>query len=148
MTDPFSFFDFTEDEAREALAVVSDKTKVRGKICICGHPMGRHSITSGLTSCTAGKQTCPCKRARAVIEVDNARIFLRRTTGGGALHALTLGMTAALEAGQQVDWVIDVACDRCGNSGLVSPTPVTENGVIMNKATGYNVLLCRDCREA
>jgi len=145
--DPFSFFDFTEVEAKALLAEVEVKEDVKGLICICGHPVGRHDESSGMTVCSAGKFSCPCKKIRAVVKVENARIFLRRTKGGGALHALSQGLLAARESGQKVEWLIEQKCDLCGEAKQLSPVPVTQRGFIVQEPTGYDRLLCMDCRE-
>jgi hypothetical protein len=146
--DPFDFFDFTEEEAKKEIAEVAIKEDVKGLVCICGHPVGRHDDTSGLVVCSAGKFSCPCKNIRAVVKVDNARIFLRRTKGGGALHALSQGLLSAREAGQKIEWLIEQKCDLCGKAKQLSPVPVTQRGVIVSDPTGYDKLLCAQCRES
>lgn len=147
MENPFGFLDFTIDEAEKQIAEAELKEDVRGIICVCGHPVGRHDKTSGLVMCSAGKSTCPCKAVRAVVKVDNARIFLRRTKGGGALHALSQGLVSAVKDGQSIEWLIEQKCDLCGEEKQLSPVAVTQRGVIVNEATGYDKLLCQDCRE-
>jgi hypothetical protein len=145
--DAFGFFDFTVSEAEKQIAEVELKEDVRGVICICGHPVGRHDNVSGLVMCSAGKSTCPCKNVRAVVKVENARIFLRRTKGGGALHALSQGLLAAHKDGQKIEWLIAQKCDLCEKTKQLSPVPVTQRGVIVSEATGYDKLLCMECRE-
>lgn len=145
--DPFSFFDFTVSEAEEQIAEVELKEDVKGLICICGHPVGRHVESAGLSMCSAGKSSCPCKTVRTVVKVENARIFLRRTKGGGALHALSQGLLAAYKADQKIEWLVEQKCDLCGEDKSVSPVPVTQRGIIVSEATGYDKLLCQECRE-
>jgi hypothetical protein len=144
--DPFAFFDFTETEVEEEMERVTAAAKARGTVCMCGHPSGRHTEEVGVYSCSAGKYTCPCKKLKPVIEVDNARIFLRKTTGPGTQHALAQGMLSAIKAGQEISWLIEQKCDKCDVPGAVAPCPVNQRGVVMDEATGYDVLLCRDCR--
>lgn len=148
-TDPFEFFDFTAEEAVEAVRKKEEgESHKDGRVCICGHPAGRHEFIPALGrhSCSANKNNCPCTKLRTVIEVDNARIFLRKTTGAGPLHALGHGILKAVEAGQNVRWLVDQICDRCGQEGKLSPVAVNNRGVVMNEATGLDALVCADCR--
>lgn len=147
MEDPFGFLDFTFEEAELEISEAEVRDDVRGLICICGHPVGRHDSNAGLVMCSAGKSTCPCKNVRPVVRVENARIFLRRTKGGGALHALSQGLVSARKAGQNIEWLIDQKCDLCGKAKQLSPVPVTQRGVIVSEPTGYDKLLCVQCRE-
>ena len=145
----FEFLDFTEDEAREAvLQKEKHDGNKDGRICICGHPVGRHEFITGLGkhACSANKNNCPCKNLRAVIEVENARIFLRKTTGAGPLHALGHGILKAIESGQTVRWLVEQKCDRCGKESKLSPVAVSSRGVVMNEATGLDALVCAECR--
>jgi len=74
-------------------------------------------------------------------------MFLRKTEGAGAMHALSRGIYAAIEAGRSVEWIVDLVCDKCNAQGKrVVPVPVTQNGFISDYATGFDALLCDDCR--
>ena len=142
-----SFFDFTEQEAEDALKNIEMLSgRKDGRICICGHSNGRHSMVNGILSCQAAKQYCPCKNLRLVVECTNTRPFLRKTSGAGPLHALSQGIKAATSAGYEIKWLIPMECDKCHKPGPVSPIPVSQRGVEMEEATGYDVLLCRECR--
>lgn len=144
----FDFFDFSEEEAEEkAREFESDKYERDGRICICGHPIKRHAFYGGLSTCTPTRLICPCKKAREVIEASDTRLFLRKTRGSGSSHALAQGILAAKHKGQEVKWLVEMRCDKCGVEGKVSPVAVSQRGVIMDEATGYDALLCQKCRE-
>ena len=144
----FSAFDFTAEEVDAAIEKLAQEAS-RGKpICMCGHPEGRHGWAESLGThyCTANKQNCKCKKLTLVVEAENAQVFLRKTTGPGPLHALAQGMAEAEKRGQKLNWIIEVACDRCGTVGPVSPAPVNQRGSVMYEDTGLNALLCAECR--
>ena len=123
------------------------KEGIDRQICACGHAMARHTVTAGATYCKPARMECPCKRPRPVIEASDTRMFIRKTDGGGASHALSRGIVAALEKNRAVEWIIDIVCDRCGEeTGNVIPVPVTQNGTATQYATGYDALLCYNCR--
>lgn len=146
----FEHLDFTQEEAQAAdeSLLARQGRKRDGRICVCGHPVTRHTLLAGgLVYCKPTKMECPCKASRPVIESSDTRPFLRKTEGPGVLHALGRGIQAALKAGHDVDWLVDKQCDRCGTEGPVSPVPVTQRGVAVNEPTGFDALLCRKCRE-
>lgn len=146
----FSRLDFTQEEAQAADDALCARQGRRrdGRICVCGHPLGRHTVLSGgLVYCKPSKMECPCKATRAVVDSSDTRPFLRKTEGPGVLHALGRGVQAAVKAGHTVDWLVPAQCDRCGVEGPISPVPVTQRGVAVNEPTGYDALLCRKCRE-
>ena len=145
--NPMDFFDFSEEEAEEALKNVEQVSgRKDGRVCICGHSNGRHEILNGMVACQPAKQYCPCKKIRLVVESSNTRPFLRKTAGGGPMHALSQGIKSAIGYGYSVDWLIEPKCDKCGEDKQVSPVPVTQNGRETEEATGFDVLLCRECR--
>lgn len=148
LENPLDFFDFTEEEGKESLAKVEKFANRDGRICVCGHSIGFHSFIEvrGLHICNALKQGCPCKMPRPVIDSANTRHFMRKTHGGGGLHALSQGVNAAVAAGTKIEWIVEQKCDRCGAESPVSPVPVSQTGSIRTEATGYDALLCRDCR--
>jgi hypothetical protein len=142
------FFDFSEEEAEEAAEKMEQISgRKDGRICICGHSKTRHTMfNTGVINCTVGKQSCPCMKVRLVVECDDNRKFMRKTEGAGALHALSQGILGAVKAGLEVKWLVEQKCDKCARVDKVSPVPVTQNGQIVDYATGYDLLLCRDCR--
>lgn len=148
--DPFEFLDFTEEEAAEALEEVNrnfGRGARDGRICLCGHPNKRHTSYSGIVSCTPTKMSCPCKKVRLVVDTADTRPFLRKTHGSGVFHALGQAMVGAKKAGIAVEWIVDMKCDRCGVAGPVSPVPVNQRGIAVDEATGFDALLCKECRE-
>jgi hypothetical protein len=144
--DAFAFLDFDYEDVADAERKLG-RLGLNKTICICGHPSGRHTMVSGITFCKPSRMECPCKAERLVLEVDDTRVFLRKTEGSGPLHALGRGMKAAKDAGKKVTWIVEMKCDRCEKAGPVSPVAVTQRGSLVNAATGYDALLCRKCRE-
>lgn len=146
-SNPFEFMDFTIEEAQfEDDRLRSKPAERDGRICLCGHPVGRHTQAGGIVFCKPTRMECPCKSVRAVLDTDDVRPFLRKTEGAGTMHALGRGLAAAVNKNKKVTWLVDMVCDRCKAEGPVSPVPVTQRGVAMSKATGFDALLCRACR--
>lgn len=142
----FDFFDFSEEEAEEkANEFKTDSYDRDGRICICGHPIKRHTSFNGISTCTPTRLICPCKKQRAVLETSDTRVFLRKTRGSGSSHALAQGILACKDK-HEVKWLVEMKCDKCGTEGKVSPVAVSQRGVIMEEATGYDALLCQKCR--
>ena len=144
----FDFLDVSEDEAKEAFEQVERYGNRDGRICICGHSMKFHAFIShrGVHKCNAQKQSCPCRTPRAVLESSNTRVFIRKTHGAGGLHALTQGIIAAQKLGAEIEWLIEQKCDKCNAEVAVAPVPVTQDGRVANDATGWDKMLCRECR--
>ena len=118
-----------------------------GRVCLCGHPVARHTVIGGVVYCKPSRMECPCKKTRPVLESNDTRKFLRRTVGAGAMHALTLGIVSAIQSGKSAEWVVDLKCDRCGaDDANVVPVPVTQTGRAATYATGFDALLCPQCR--
>jgi hypothetical protein len=136
------------DEVMEIDSTLRTRPAVRdGRICLCGHGVGKHLEVGGVVLCKPSKMDCPCKKLRPVIDADDTRPFLRKTQGGGGSHALARGLAALAESGKDAVWIIDLVCDRCGeeNKSLI-PVPVTKDGRAVDAATGYDALLCPNCR--
>ena len=145
----FEFLDIDYNDVAEAEKEIGKGDGGRDKrICVCGHPVGRHSNASGIVYCKPSRMECPCKDIRPVIRVADVRSFLRKTEGSGALHALGRGLKAAVDAKQKVEWLIEQRCDRCKEPGKVGPVAVTQRGVIVQSATGFDALLCAKCRQS
>jgi hypothetical protein len=138
----------TEDvDASDAELIEKRKYKVDREICLCGHSMGRHTVISGIVLCKPARMECPCKKARPVLVTQDVRKFIRKTEGAGAAHALTRAIRDTAANGKSVEWIVDLVCDRCGAAdNNVVPVPVTQNGIARSHATGYDALLCPDCR--
>lgn len=137
------------DEVMEVDSVLRTRPPQRdGRICLCGHGISKHQSFSGRVVCKPSKMDCPCKKIRAVIDAEDSRPFLRRTQGGGPMHALSRGLAALAASGKDAQWIIDLECDKCHEySDNLVPVPVTANGFAAEEATGYDALLCPSCRE-
>lgn len=134
------------DRADEEL-LEKKKHGVDRQICSCGHAMSRHTVVHGVVMCKPARMECPCKRTRPVLETTDTRMFIRKTDGAGPAHALTRGIRAAIEKNKQVAWIVDLVCDRCQKPAeQIFPVPVTQNGIATSYATGYDALLCSECR--
>lgn len=145
----FSVFDFTGEDV-DRVADEAKETKAKSKlICICGHADGFHSFmeTLGRDTCGANKSNCECMKKRLVLSCQDTRLFLRKTTGPGAHHALAQGIRAAEKAGHVLEWIGEPTCDPCGSKVDLSPCPVSERGVILYEDKGINALLCAECRR-
>jgi hypothetical protein len=149
MSNPLEAIGIDLEEVLKVDKALSTRKIMDGRICLCGHSTARHTEVAGRTFCKPSKMDCPCKKERLVLEVDSTRPFLRKTEGGGAMHALTRGLGVLIEQGKSAEWMVDLVCDRCGaDDVVVSPVPVTQHGVASTVATGYDALLCQGCREA
>ena len=151
----FEFFDFSEEEAEEqARLFESDKFERDGRICLCGHPMARHTfLDGGKSTCSPSRLVCKCRKARPVLETSDTRVFLRKTRGVGSGHALSQGILAA-RGKHEITWLVEMKCDKCGTEGKVSPVVVSERGIILSnfytnedKQPRFDKLLCQQCRE-
>lgn len=146
--DALAAIGISPEEAIEA----DNESKKRGprdqRICICGHGMSKHKEYGGRIVCKPSTIYCLCKQNRPVLEVEDTRMFLRKTQGGGALHALSRGMSALIIAGKNAKWIVELRCDKCGSvDSIVTPVPVSETGQVRTDDTGYYGLLCQSCRE-
>lgn len=134
-------------------AVKVDKAlKQRGprdtRICICGHGISKHTDIAGRVVCKPSAMQCSCKHTRPVLDVEDTRLFLRSTQGGGSMHALSRGLSALALAGKNATWLVELKCDRCGAvDEIVTPVPVSKEGRSRSEDTGYHGLLCQSCRE-
>lgn len=118
------------------------------RICVCGHRMSAHTVVAGAGFCRPTKMECPCKNARPVIEAADTRCFNYKTSGSGGLHALSRGMLACVERGKSFRWIVPLVCDRCKkDADRLIPCAVSQRGQAMSYATGYDALLCEECRR-
>lgn len=131
----------------DAELIEKRKRAVDRQVCVCGHGSARHTVVHGIVMCKPARMECPCKKLRPVLAVQDTRKFIRKTDGGGAEHALVRGMRESIAAGKSVEWIVDLVCDRCKTaSANIVPVPVTQNGIARPYATGYDALLCPECR--
>jgi hypothetical protein len=149
MTDPRQALEamgLSMDKVLETDNALKQRSTVRdSRICICGHGISKHDKDTYM--CKPSKMDCPCRTPRPIIDVQDTRVFLRRTQGGGELHALARGMAALGALGKTFEWLVELKCDRCKAEAMVAPVPVTATGFATTYATPYNALLCRECRE-
>jgi len=150
--NPFARLDVTYEEIKEANKPLEDVTRHdRDKrICICGHGMNRHKANiRGRVECKPTAMYCKCRTARPVLQVEDTRLFLKKTVGHATGHALLRGMQRAYEKEHTVTWSIDPRCDMCGSTSATTPMIVTEEGKIVKQDmdTGRYALMCRDCRS-
>lgn len=146
----FSVFDFTAEDVNAAEEETKKKQVKSKSICICGHADGFHdfSTSQGQDYCTANKSNCKCKKKQLVLTAQDTRMFLRKTTGPGPLHALAQGIRDAERAGNSIEWIGVPTCEPCGSTVDLSPCPVSERGIILYEDKGYNALLCVNCRRS
>lgn len=141
------------EEAVETDERLTRKPSRDKRICLCGHAVNKHSTDAGLVMCTPSRYNCPCKNIRPVVEVEDTRLFLRKTSGPGAEHALTRGLAASFSADKGVEWIETPKCDKCGVEATpagdvrILPVAVTEYKTVSYEATGYDALLCETCLE-
>lgn len=146
--DALAALGLSADEAIEVDEKLKEKTTRDSRICICGHAVNKHLQTNGIVMCTPSRMVCPCKNVRPVIEVEDTRLFLRKTTGPGFEHALVRGMAALAQAGKEARWLEDPKCDRCSTTeGRIVPVPITTGKSVAYEATGRDALLCEKCME-
>lgn len=150
--DPFARLDVTYEEIKEANksyeeAMRHDRDK---RICVCGHGMNRHKANiRGRIECKPTAMYCKCRTAYPVLQVEDTRMFLKKTSGHAMAHALLRGMQRAHEKGHSATWLIDSRCDICGVLAPTMPMIVTEEGKIVKQDidTGRYALMCRECRS-
>ena len=138
---------FSVEEAAEADEKQKDRKTRDPRVCLCGHAINRHTTPAGVVVCRPSQMSCPCKNIRPVIEVEDTRLFLRKTNGPGLSHALTRGIGALGLAGKEVKWIVPLECDRCEEpEGRITAVPINNaSKTIADRATGYDALLCEGC---
>ncbi len=148
--DALEAMGLTFDEVEAADKAIVNKSKSGGRdkrICVCGHAVSKHTTYAGILTCKPSAMLCPCKKIHPVLTADDTRMFLRKTEGAGAMHALSRGIYACISAGKGVEWIIELACARCGkNDSKVVPVPVSASGRASDGPTGFDALLCSSCR--
>lgn len=122
------------------------------RVCLCGHSARAHSSESVSATrdttrftCTFGRMVCPCTSFQHVLTATPVRGFSFKTTGPGEAHALKKGIRKAKSMGSRIDWVGVPACAVCGAVGVdLIPTAVTRAGVVLDRPSAHNILLCAD----
>lgn len=142
-------FDPDEAERTDKELTINARTKDK-RICLCGHSVGRHDMELGRPVCVVGKLACNCRNLQPVLTVTDTRPFIRKTEGSSLNHALARGIAAARKIDVDISFIEESwACHKCGVAGeavRLVPMTVTANGLPANYDTGYNSLLCDDCR--
>jgi hypothetical protein len=158
MTNPLDFFGYSEEEVKEVIDTQNLQkrlSKESRQICACGHSVKHHDVTNlGEVACSPGRQKCKCDFIKPVIRVPNTRFFMRKSTGNGKFHALTLGIAEAIRAIkkedgdlEQIEWLVPPICEKCKKENVpLHPTNVSSLGVIVDEPAEKNALLCDDCR--
>lgn len=149
-------FGFSEEELQEAEELAMGKVGTR-EICACGHPISRHRFNpvDNKYECQPNAMSCPCIQPRVVMKVTNERYFIRKSTGSGPKHALSLGYIASKNAlGEDfvngTKWLIPKICDRCGEETEHYPVRVSKTGKLVfsdEQDQGVTVFYCPKCRD-
>jgi hypothetical protein len=147
--DALAAMGISVDEAHEADERLKDRPTRDPRFCLCGHAINKHTTAAGVITCQPSRMFCPCKNIRAVVEVEDTRLFLRKTTGPGVEHALVRGISALAQVGKEAKWIEPPKCDRCSTTeGQIIPTPMNlHSKTVAYEATGVDALLCTTCRE-
>lgn len=151
-SDLFDSLGITEEDIKES----DRRQKIRGRtdqrVCMCGHGMSKHKFVTdvALWSCRPNAYSCPCKVPVAVMEVSNIKPFLRKTIGGGLLHALFAGLQGMRELDKESTFkpLIPWECAFCATTVNVQPQPLTKEGYRINDgiSLGYDRFVCEECR--
>ena len=141
------------------------------RICMCGHAMDRHKVTSTLGTenvipilksndptqpftCTPNAQSCSCKRLYPVVEVSNTKYFLKKTAGAGETHALIRGLRALSKVQEHtMKWLIEPTCLLCGCVGAherIVPATFNKDKTLRTAEgpIGHDDFVCHKCRVA
>jgi hypothetical protein len=145
--DALAAMGISAEEAIEADKSQKDRKPRDARVCLCGHGMNRHTLPAGVVYCKPSQLDCDCKNMRAVIEVEDTRLFLRKTNGPGLEHALVRGMSALANVGKEAKWIVPIECDKCKTTeGRIMPAPINKaSSTVARESTGYNALLCQTC---
>ena len=152
----------------EAIAASLAKSKAERtpdrRICTCGHNARSHASQAvdgsplndlfkarGVETCTPGRQQCPCQVFEGVATCSDVRLFVFKTSGAFADHALTKGVQAAMTKGLNPQPVGDWTCRSCKRGQVegvpVGPVPISAQRRELAGPAPYNLLLCSDCVE-
>lgn len=147
--DALAAMGISVDEAHEADERLKDRPTRDPRICLCGHAINKHTTPAGVITCQPSRMYCPCKNIRPVVEVEDTRLFLRKTTGPGVGHALVRGISALAQVGKEAKWIEPPCCDRCNTTeGRIVPVPINgASKTVAYEPTGLDALLCEKCME-
>lgn len=162
MSEIFNSLSFSEEDVEAVIDEFEIEKSLNGQICACGHTVKQHTYSSilGKTMCKSGKQLCNCAHVNAVLKVSNSRFFMRKSTGHGPRHALSLGILSVVkenlgrsEENQiTMEWITNpVSCEKCkAIDKKLSPILLTTNRqrFDLDITVGdrlVTALLCADC---
>ncbi len=140
----------TSEQVTNVDRQLRDRPEARDpRVCICGHSFSRHYMAGGVSICKPSKMKCKCTYPMYVLETNDTRAFLRKTSGSGAFHALSRGIAATENHGKKIKWLIPVPieCFECGSTTGVTITPVSENKIPIEVESSRNAFLCISCRN-
>jgi len=74
---------------------------------------------------------------------------MRKTVGGGKLHALGLGVMESISAGGEIEWLnAGKVCWKCGTGENIRPVALEANGIQVERPSEHNAMLCVGCLGA
>lgn len=119
------------------------KPEVRlARVCVCGHPEGRHSVMPGRGSmCNALKGNCPCRDMRLVLMVSDGRVFLRSAEGD--VHPLVAGMITLRERGGEWEWVGGYGTCEAQDPGAGRCNKEMKSAKFIGDGK-YSILVCKE----
>lgn len=79
------------------------------RICLCGHPVSRHSLDGGVI-CVPARWQCHCKNLKPVMVVDDTRLFAKRSYGYGEEHALMRTLPDMVRRHRKGEWLPNLNC--------------------------------------
>jgi hypothetical protein len=173
MSEIFDSLSFSEEDAEAVLDEFEAEKSLNGQICACGHTIKQHTFSSVVnkTMCKSGKQLCTCAYVNPVLRVSNSRFFMRKSTGHGPRHALTLGILSVIKENRlreeyvpakdekklkkqeiTMEWINNpISCEKCqAIDKKLSPILLTTNRVrfdmdISDTDRLVTALLCEEC---
>lgn len=139
------------EEAVKVDKELSKKKRRDSRVCICGHGANRHIEDNGVWACVPSRLTCTCQGLRPVLEVDDTRMFLRKSSGPGTRHALIRGLTSLIDGGKYATWIEELSCDKCTSTGPgIVPVPFSFSGGVAyseEEMSGRHAFMCQECLE-
>lgn len=138
------------EEAINVDKSLSQRKRRDPRVCICGHGANRHIHDNGVWACVPSRLTCTCQGLRPVLEVEDTRKFLRKSSGPGTRHALIRGLTALVQEGKHGVWIEQLTCEKCGSQESIVPVPFSFSNRVAyseNEMSGKHAFMCQDCLE-
>jgi len=140
MTDILGPLGVSKEDIKAVVDDLEKKKIISGQICACGHARKHHREVEGTGEiyCKAAKFECSCVAINPVLQVSDARFFMRKSLNKGPeTQALALGIFAVIEENEKrellgeensgdrkksskqpqitMEWIENpVACQMCG----------------------------------